>query len=778
VGARLAHACLILLALLGSFRAGADEPQEAYFDLYVNEQHLPSTLVVLRGEDVLVPPKVLLDAGFSHVPGDVELIDGKQFVSLKALAPGVGFTTDDSTLTLKVTANAALFEPTRLNLYSLARPKDFHIQSAPSAFANYSLELTNTGRPGVFTEVGGSVGTALFTTGWSKPPGKHAVRGLTTLTYDQPEVLRRWQLGEEIASTGVLGGSALLAGFGVQTDFALDPYQVHHPLPTLSGAATTPSRLDVYVNGRLVRQETIGPGAFSLENLPASAGAGSVQYVLQDAFGRTQTFSTRYYLASALLNAGEDDFAYQVGFPRLDLATESFSFSPHPAFMLRHRRGITDGFTFGGRFEGGWKVASGGPTLAYALPVGELQANAALSSGGYDFGAAGALSYSLLTKYVNVGTELLLQSDHYATVSLDSAADRPVISFDVFAGVPVPAARNLSIFATYRHEAWRDLGNRDSFEMRADYGLAQNLLLLVSARRSDDPQLGTGYGAMLSLLVTLDKDVLAQASASRASDQTQWDASLQKSVPPYTGYGYRLEASNAGVAADGVYSPAFGRYEANFQRLNAQNSGFVSASGGLVYMDHSLSATQPIQNGYALIELPGVEGVRGMLNNQTVGTTNDKGNLLVPNVSSYVANRVGIVSSDVPMTYDLPRSEHEIAIPFRAGTIVRFEAHRVVAISGTVAMISRAVEIPPTYGLIEVEVNGATVSSPLGKDGAFFLENIPPGQYVGHVRSDSGDCLVSIEVPSTGKDAMIDLGKLTCPKLSAPAPTQASGGTP
>ena len=52
---------------------------------------------------------------------------------------------------------------------------------------------------------------------------------------------------------------------------------LRQPLPRLSGAILTPSTLDVYVNGALLRREQIAPGAFEVRNLPVGSGVGEVQ---------------------------------------------------------------------------------------------------------------------------------------------------------------------------------------------------------------------------------------------------------------------------------------------------------------------------------------------------------------------------------------------------------------------------------------------------------------------------------------------------------------------
>src|SRR6202158_6036968 len=124
---------------------------------------------------------------------------------------------------------------------------------------------------------------------------RSSTRGPRNLTLDSPQDLRRIVVGDSFAGSSGLGGSLILGGVSVTREYALDPYFVRQPLPRLSAAILSPSVLDVYVNGALVRQEAIAPGRFEVRNLPVTNGAGQVSYVVRDSFGRTQEYSSSYY---------------------------------------------------------------------------------------------------------------------------------------------------------------------------------------------------------------------------------------------------------------------------------------------------------------------------------------------------------------------------------------------------------------------------------------------------------------------------------------------------
>ena len=95
-----------------------------------------------------------------------------------------------------------------------------------------------------------------------------------------------------------------MGGVSFFREFSLDPYFVRNPGLNYSGAVATPSTVDVYVNGQLLRRVPVPPGQFELKDLPVPAGVADTRLVLRDAFGREQEIGSQYYFTSGLLKEG------------------------------------------------------------------------------------------------------------------------------------------------------------------------------------------------------------------------------------------------------------------------------------------------------------------------------------------------------------------------------------------------------------------------------------------------------------------------------------------
>jgi len=70
-------------------------------------------------------------------------------------------------------------------------------------------------------------------------------------------------------------------------------------------------------------------------------------------------------------------------------------------------------------------------------------------------------------------------------------------------------------------------------------------------------------------------------------------------------------------------------------------------------------------------------------------------------------------------------------------------------------------KLPPAYGQLDVRTEDGQQSSPLGKNGEFYLENLPPGDYPAHVHSDTGDCDFVLHIPDRPQK-FVDLGVYSC----------------
>ncbi len=756
-------AAVLALACLVAATPAAAQDQRAFLALSVNGVDQADILVVLRDGDALVSVADLQNAGVRGFAGVREDVGGQPFVSLASLAPQVTFRVEEADLRLALVAEPSLLGIVVRDLDGGA-PPDMVYRSTPSAFVNYALTSGTELDYELFAESGISAGGALFYTTATRNT-RTTVRGLSNLTFDRRSRLQRWIVGDNFASAGPLGGDTILAGITVSREFSLAPYFVRHPTLSVTTPVTTPSVLEVHVNGRLLREEQVQPGMLDLRNLPMANGRNDTRLVLRDPFGGTREITSGFYVSTMALAHGVQDYQYSLGWRRERFGSSSWDYR-QPVAIARHRFGLTDSVTAGLRVEGERGMVSGGPLVNLRLPVGELELAGGASRDGAASGHAAHLSYNYSGSYLSFGGTVARTSDDYAHVSLRAGDARAGETFGVFASLPTGLGSSL----TLQHN--RSIGggleqSRTSLLGSARIARKADLIANVTRIRGTDEE---GFEASLGVTVSFGSRNVASVSALRRSAGTQTVVDVQRPLPLGTGFGYqfRAETGSDRTAASGVaqYQGNYGRYEIRRDALGSAPRTSVSLSGGLVAIGGGLHASRAVRNSYALVRVPGVDGVRTFSSNQEVGRTSRGGTVLVPDLLPYYGNRLAIADSDVPLDYQVPEVQLTLALPYRGGAVATFPVQRIQRITGTIGVAGPDGERRPAYANLTIVVNGEPVVSPVGADGEFYFENVPPGRYEAALSESAPICRLTIDIPRVDA-AAVSLGALRCAEGAA-----------
>lgn len=730
--------------------------------LRVNGVDSGEAMILFDGTDALVRAADLEAAGIRRFAGLRRTVRGEELVSLSSLAPEVAWRFDEANLRLVVDATAGLLPRGRIDL-SPGRPPGIFYTDDPSAFLNYSVTLDDKRNVSAFSEAGWSLGHALLYSSVFRQSDGKLLRGMTNVTVDDRTRMVRWVAGDNIAASGNLGGGAFLAGLTVSRSFDLDPYFYRYPGLGISGAVTSPTRADVYVNGRFVRQEMLQPGTFDFTNVPIQGGLGATRVVLHDAFGGQSVLASPYYLSTSLLAKGLSDFSYSVGFRRENTGIESFEYGG-PAFIGQHRLGLTDTFTAGLRAEAADGVISGGGSAAFSFLPGQVEAAVAASGGSGGSGLAGFLRASVSFGRLSIGAYGNLTGDKYSTLSLPTSQDRPTTDAGAFASVDLRRLGGLSI--QYALQRWRDSGSARRLSAIYNAHLFGSVSFSLSAARSKTPLGGDNTEVMANLNFALGRTLASNVQWRHDDSGSSVLANLQRAAPLGEGYGYNVQGAtgqgtSGSATARAQYRSSFGVYEASYSNLGGTGSGYVTASGGVVAIGGSLFATRPVQQAFALIRTAGVEGIEGLNRNQATGRTNRKGDLLVPDLTPYYGNVLGISDTDLPPDYIVDSVRRVMAPPYRGGSIVTFPVRRLRAFTGSVKVSFRGTEIIPGYGTLTVTADGKEYESDIGSTGNLYLEDVPPGKRAARIRYLGASCDFQLSLPESS-EPVAKLGSLVC----------------
>lgn len=735
-------------------------------ELVVNQVPAGESLVILRGTDALVPITSLTQAGLSGFKGRRETVGNEEFVSLASLAPDVSFAVDDLDLRVKITAVPELLGRTVHDLWNGAPPNLVYRRDT-SGYVNYAVNWRTGNHADVFAESATSLnGASIYNT--FAATDHSARRGLTSVTVDRRKSLQRWTFGDSFAYSGALGGDAWIGGITIAKEFSINPYYVRYPTLSLSTPIAVPSVMEVQVNGQVVSQERVAPGRLDVRNLPLTLGRNDARVIVRDAFGQTRELSSTYYLTSTALARGVQDYQYSVGFRRIGVGDSNWDYRT-PVLLARHRVGVNNSLTAGGRVElDPGRLFNAGPSLNVRVPFGEIEAAASVSrKHDEQWGSAAMTAFNYTGRPVSAGGSIMIASPRYATLAPNPLNEDPAAQANLYASAAL--GRPLTLTAQHSLTRFHQGPDRERSALLASIHISRNIELMGSVSRTRDER-GRGREAYAGLTILFGR---SSATVSQTRDQ-QGDrlaVDAQQPLPVGAGYGYQMHVEDGTTdLATGVvrYQTQHGRYEVRQESVGNHTATTVSAMGSIVGIGGGVYATRPVQQSFALIRVPGVEGVRAYSSHQEIGKTGPRGDVLVPDLQAYYGNILNIADGDIPIQYAVGNAGLTLAPPYRGGAVARFDVQKVQRVLGRIKVVNGREEKYQQYGELTVTTTtGRSFGSPVGSDGTFYFEDLPTGTHTAVMEYRGTQCAFTLTVPSS--DGMVlDLGTLRCGVEPAP----------
>lgn len=737
-----------------SGQASADT-ETLLLDVCVDDACDGIAVVLVRGPQVLVESAALRKAGV-QLDADVatQRIDGRDFVAADAIGHGTRVAIDRALLRLDIQRPASALPLQRADFH--APPPQVDGMRDWSAVLDYAANIgSRRDTRNLFVDGALSRGPwALRGDGqWGGDGGWR--RGLTRLEFDQPHTLRRWTFGDQYAlSPDPLGGSALLGGVGVARAFDLDPFLITFPQPYLDGVLQAPGTVEIYANGVLVGRQPLQAGPFSLQGLGLSPGRNDVELVLRDPFGGTRELSSAsYYSASGLLAPGLSEYALRMGRTRPSPLEDRYRDDAVLAGYWRH--GLNQSVTVGVRAEADRELRNLGAQAALRLPVGELSASLARSNGPAvgDGGGAAAFDYRYSNRVAGWSLGVRRYDRGYRRLG-DDLVDDTIGRLrqprgDAFAAIGWSPNARLSLQLHWNRNHWFDAGDDTRYGLDASLRLGVGARMYFAVARNHGDA-GRDTVAQLGVSLALGRDNLNIGSRHDAGG---WGYGIDanRSRPTDTGFGYSASLDHRDGAqyafARGEYQGRHGRYALSLQDADGDSEASLLLGGALVAIGGRAFATPPVDNGFALVRVPGLAGVQVRRENLPVGLTDDAGELLVRDLLPYYPNRIGYDDEDVPADWNTGPDALTVAVPRHGGAVVAFQARPLRAIAGSLRL--------PQAGAATLHLRGAVhdYATRIGTSARYYIEDVEPGAYALEVELDAGArarCTLQVPVLAPG----------------------------
>lgn len=763
--------CIITWLLLFPTLAAYGEERVVTRVILNEEEKGTYFLLFMADGDILFPGPVLKEMSFKTIPPGIEK-EGTLYVSLRSLSPQVQFGFDEKTVTVTLSVDPTLLEPT-VKDFSYQRSPTYRRDLTNSAFLNYSVISTNAETLAAQSEVGIRVQEylALSTFSYAKTTTTQGlVRGLSSVIRDFPDSQVRAVMGDAPAFSGALGSGAIIGGLSLSRNFSLTPYFQRIPGLNYSGLLTTPSEVEVYVNGQLTRREHFGPGPFSMTNLPGTQGAGNTTVVIRDAFQNEQRIVNPYYLSSALLQPHLHEYSYNVGFRRTALH-ENFAYQ-EPVLLFSHRAGLSQTLTAGFRGEANHRLLNGGPQATFLLGRwGEVTTAGAISQEQGQTGYAAFGTYTYIRSGFSVRASVQSLSRAYTNLSLETIQAKPQLQWQGSLGYNFPFLGSLS--ATYTTASFYGQPTVESVSLFYQRPVFTNFYFQASATRTLAPTPATEiFCGLTFFLGTYHSGTVGVQSQDHIQDHTLIEtATFQKNTPRGPGWAYRFQGGRTEntLAGSDVSTDNLVQYQGDhavagvgFRRVQGQDSVDLRMAGSVAFIDRGVHFSRPIQDSFALVKVGSIKNVDVSYSNLSEGRTNAKGELLVPDLISYYENQLSIEDTDVAVNYNLTDVRKLVTPWFRGGTVARFGVTKVQGFVGHVFIREKGQSKPAEYGNLVLSVpDQPPVMAVVGEGGEFYVENLQPGNIPVRVEWQQKTCRFEIMIPGS-EDMMVDLGKWTC----------------
>lgn len=587
----------------------------------------------------------------------------------------------------------------------------------------------------------------------------------TDYSYSDATKLFTLNVGDSISGSLPWTRAVRFGGIQIQRNYSLQPNLVTWPMPLIAGSAVVPSAVDLFVNGLRQYSGNVAPGPFQIAQPPALTGAGVAQVTLTDILGRRVTTSVPLYVDTSRLAQGLFDYSAEIGFLRENYGIDSFSYHSSPLFSGTLRYGMRNWLTLQTHAEAAQSLRNGG--VGSIIGIGDAGSLSLAAAGSTASGASGAL-YSAGYQYIGPHFSVDLQGTRATPGYRDIAALEGGVLFrhQYQATTTVSIYSNQAFNVSYIDAQDSFSGHSRVLTLGYSGQLGSRWSFYANVFR-DYAQSGV-WGGSVGVTIALGGNVSASATVTRTGSDTTANVSASRPADFSGGWGWAVQGgagsdSHLGFASAN-YRAGVGDFQATAQRFNGTNTGTLEATGAFTVMGGTLTPSRTLSDGFALVSTDGVPNVPVLQENRVVGTTNSRGYLLVPDMTSYVRNQIDIDPLALPADALIESSSEDVAPERRAGVYVHFGLKRYTGAS--VSFVDEQGQPLPAGGLASVQPGGA--SSVVGYDGVAFFDKLDAANTVTIKGKGGASCVADLPFDPSSASRMPQLGPIVCAPPAAP----------
>jgi len=545
----------------------------------------------------------------------------------------------------------------------------------------------------------------------------------------------------------------------------IQPFRTLLPRGRSSFTLDRRAQVLVEVDGFVVFDQILPPGAYDLSNFPLTNGSNNAVITVDDGAGPREVGFFSAFIDSDLLGEGLSRFDLNAGVLSNGFAAAQ-RYSDEPAIAASYDRGVSTDLTLGTHIEASFDLAQVSGSVAIGTPIGIVSGQITSSRSSDGWGAGAVVQYRTQFETGPLRHRVAAQGSwRNANVQSLAGPETKELAFDLRWLVQTPSFQ-VNADASYRKT---DRSRRTSFGVGATWralGASWNARGQVVKRngRSDD------YRALFSVSFPLGR-----GSRGRARFGSDGDARLEYQRFGSFSVGESQIRTDLSRSREGRYSGSAqlrhianrAEFDFNHQTRETQGGLFsrseLATSFGIGYADGAVQFGRPFDAGFVIVNRhETIRDKRSSLNEGGLGEAAHSdifGPPLIPLRAGYSSYGYAVDVDDLEPGYDLGLSRIEVVPPFRAGYRVDIGSE----ILATVLMrliLPNGNQVSLGTGRIFDENSGDEVARFFtNRTGRLVAENLAPGSY--RVQLDGRDDLYTKFVVSKDDTGIVQRGEVT-----------------
>ncbi len=608
----------------------------------------------------------------------------------------------------------------------------------------------------------------------------------TTITYDQPDKLKRFVVGSIATGNRNFQENLKLDGFRLSKEFFLNPELQIRPKGNETFLLETDSEVEVYINNQLHQRFYLDEGIYSLQDIGLYEGANNIRIIIKDEFGKITVKNSQQFYDSHLLKPELSLYAISVGMLSNKEAYRNEALLNKPLFSGYYQRGLTKNITMSLDAQFSPDSYLLGSEAIISVPLGSLKQSFAVS-GGKDrqSGYAARFEFKPNIKRPLIGLDTLRED----TLQLDETIGRFVMGWTISGEVRSRDFAMLNEVAELEAQQKRlkarlqthfslDLG--DEWRGRLNVGVAdyydadRNMTVALTATKRMNNGVRWSVGAhydtdddfSVNLQVSIPLGSLGQRGKHKRKKHldllvnTKDNSVASKlSIKPRSLFGkdslagsleYRQDESQRQQQLNLEYRDT--QYGAQLTARNSTNKGGNSTqrlnigfNTALACIGSECAVSRPINDSFALVSGPSNQDRPIAINNGSsqfeyadddsdlpinyTGLIPAKGKRAVVPLESYRYQKINIDESTLPNGYDPEKTEFEVFPRYHQGYIIKAGGEPATIVDG---ILVDNVKKPLSYkgGQWTPQGHkGKTIAFFSNKIGRFRMPSVPAGKY-------------------------------------------------